>query len=426
LTCSNAASGSKLNLANSGGLNVVALPAISFGDDVRQPSRLETRNTADVLFGVRDGQWREPVSRLRSLTDPGEQRQAKLALPFCTWAGVFTRRSNSALVQHSGQVGIDLDELGEAGAVAVLKAAVGDVYCLAAFRSARAEGVRLIFRIPHCSPENHVAAFDQVALHVQRIYGREPDTSGKDVSRASFVSFDNGLWLNAAALVLPMQLPGETQRFRVNNSLCRTPYAGDLALTCWNWYGRHYASTSPCQDGAAKTHRSLLELGKACALHAHKIKEPVTPRIIDAAFESWLHEHQRQGVTLRCSPDEYRAEFVASIKGCSRKAWFNAAADKWTRWTRHKEFPHDGLPHEKILFAVRQHCAESGSPEFFIGVRDASLVSGGGKDTACRMLKRLCADGHLEKTGTRRQPRHAQTYRLKNMTARNHNNNYHQ
>ena len=324
----------------------LALPSISFGDDVRRPDRLVTRNTQDVLFGVRDGHWREAVCHVRQLPpDSPEQRQAKLALPYATWAGVFTRRSNSALVQHSGQCGIDLDDLGEAGAVAVLQAAVADVYCLAAFRSARGEGVRLIFRIPPCSPENHVAAFEQVALHVQRIYGRDADESGKDVCRASFVSFDNGLWFNSAALILPIELPGDTQRFRGRNSLCVTPYGGQLALTCWNWLGRHFASTAPVSGNAVKTHGSLLDLGKAVALHASRIREPLTPRVIDSAFESWLDEHRRQGLTLRCSPDDYRAEFVASVKGCERKPWFKSAAEKWIRWTRHGEFPRAGLPH---------------------------------------------------------------------------------
>ncbi len=102
---------------------------------------------------------------------------------------------------------------------------------------------------------------------------------------------------------------------------------------------------------------------------------------------------------LRCSPDEYRARIVASVEGRERKPWFKSAAEKWLRWTRHKDFPRDGMPHEKILFAVRQHCAESKSREFFIGARDAGLVAGVSKDTAARMLRKLCEDGQLEKIG---------------------------
>ena len=390
-------------------------PSISFGLDVRQPSRLETRSTGDVLRGIASGEWRETVARVRELpADSAEQKTAKLALPFCTWAGVFTRRSNDGLVNHSGQVGIDLDGLGEAGAVAVLQAAVADVNCLAAFRSARGEGVRLIFRIPPCSPENHAVAFEQVAGHVRALYGHEADTSGKDVSRASFVSFDNGLWFNAAALVLPIQLPGETQRLGDRNRCVSSPlYSGLLAETWPGWYGRHLANTANRENGTAKTHDSLLTLGKSLALHAERIKTPLTVRLIDSAFDSWLREHQRQGVRLRWEPDKYRRELVASVRGAERKPWFKSAAEKWLRWTRHKKFPHDGSPHEKILFAVRQHCAEAKSREFFIGSRDAGLVAGVSYITASRMLKKLCADGHLEKVGTRRNPRHAQTYRLK-------------
>ena len=393
---------------------MIALPVISFGDDIRRPDRLETRNTLDVLFGVRDGKWRDSVSRVRSLPpDSAEQRSAKLALPFTTWAGEFRRRENLGLVRHSGQIGVDLDNLGDAGAVAVLQSAVADRFCLAAFRSTRGEGVRLLFRIPPCSPENHTAAFEQVAAHVRSIYQRELDTSGKDVARASFVSFDNGLWFNPRAESLPIQLPGGTQRFETKTRCVSFLYAGTLAETCWTWFGRHYANTSPCQDGAVKTHRSLLELGKAVALHAHRIKEPLTPRIIGAAFQAWIDEHRRQGVTLRLSPEEYRDEFVVSVKGCTGKPWFRRAADVWLRWTRHKDFPSYAWPQEKILFAIRQHCAESNSDDFFLGARDAALVAGVGFKTASRMLRKLCADGHLEKIGERRQPRHAQTYRLK-------------
>jgi BT4734-like, N-terminal domain len=389
------------------------LPSISFGEDIRRPNRLETRNTADVLFGIRDGEWQNAVVRVRSQpADSPAQKKAKLALPYATWSGTFSRRANNGLIRHSGQCGVDLDDLGGAGAIDVLQAAVADVFCLAAFRSARGEGVRLIFRIPPCSPENHAAAFEQVSAHVRKNYGHDADTSGKDVCRASFVSFDNGLWLNAAALVLPIELPDETQRLTRQYRCVSSLYAGTLAETCWTWFGRHHASTTPCQDGTVKTHRNLLDMGKAVALHAHRIKTPLTPKIIEVTFDAWLAEHTRNNVRLRCSPDEYRAEFVTSVKGCERKPWFNAAAEKWLRWTRHGEFPRDAMPHERILFAIRQHCAESKSREFFIGVRDAALIAGVGYVTGWRMLRKLVASGCLKKLDVKRLPRHAETYML--------------
>src|ERR1039458_36181 len=246
---------------------------VSFGLDVRRPRSLETRSTSDVLQGIQTGAWQVTVARVRSLPrDSAEQKSAKLALPFATWAGEFSRRSISGFIRHSGQIGVDLDDLGEAGAVAVLQTAVADKFCLAAFRSARGEGVRLIFRIPPCSPENHAVTFEQVAEHVRNTYGRDADESGKDVCRASFVSFDNGLWFNAAALVLPIQLPGETQRLEARIRCVSSPlYSGLLAETWPGWYGRHLANTANRENGTAKTHGSLLTLGKSLALHAERI-----------------------------------------------------------------------------------------------------------------------------------------------------------
>ncbi len=390
---------------------------ISFGLDVKRPGRLETRSTGEVLLDIQSGAWQDTVARVRSLPhDSPEQKAAKQALPFATWAGVFSYKANDRLVQHSGQIGVDVDDLGEAGAVTVLQTAVADRFCLAAFRSARGEGVRLLFRVPPCNAREHPNVFEQVAEHVRKTYDHEPDPSGKDVSRASFMSFDAGLWVFPLAEVLPIRIERLIHSGIKAGARCVSPslYGGQLALTCWSWYGRHYANTSPRQDGTARTHHSLLELGKAVALHAERIREPLTKRHIEEAFNGWRTELARQGVSLRVAEDEYRAELNASVKGAQRKPWFKAAAEKWIRWTQHVEFPCAGLPHEKLLFAIRQHCADAGTNEFFLGVRDAALITGGHFTTGARLLRKLVADGYLVKIPDVKRPRHhAYDYRLK-------------
>jgi hypothetical protein len=217
---------------------------ISFGLDVRRPGLLETRSTGDVLLDIQSGVWQEPVLRVRSLPhDSDEQKTAKKLLPYATWAGLFSYRANEKLRQHSGQIGVDLDDLGETKAITTIQNVVADRFCLAAFRSIRGEGVRLLFRIPPCSPENHAIAFEQVAEHVRNTYGCEVDESGKDVSRASFVSFDRGLWVNPSADVLPIILPvshsgiGNTSAISCNTVRVETPFfrmadAADVSRPC--------------------------------------------------------------------------------------------------------------------------------------------------------------------------------------------------
>ena len=161
-----------------------------------------------------------------------------------------------------------------------------------------------------------------------------------------------------------------------------------------------------------KTHRNILDLGKAIALHAERIKEKLTPRLIESAVNAWWDEHEKKGVSLSRSLAEYRQELRVSIEGAQRKPWFKKAAEKWIRWTRHEDFPHSGKPHEKILFAIRQHCAEAKSNEFFIGARDAGLVAGFSYPTAARAIRKLCDAGYLRKGDERKKLREAQTYHL--------------
>lgn len=389
-------------------------PDVSFGLDVRHPSQLVPRSTDQILRGVVEGEWRPAVELVRSLPpDSAEQRKAKLDLPYATWAGVFRTRRNADLVRHSGQVGIDLDHLGESKAVEVIQTAVADVHCLCAFRSVRGEGVRLLFRVSPIPPDakGHETAFEEVAQHVRNRYGVDPDKSGRDVARASFVSFDRGLWLNPSAL--PIRL-NATQRLYYKNRCVGAPvYAGQLALTCWDWFGRTYAWHLTRDDGTARTHTSLLEMGKSVALHAERIGEPLTPQIEGLVFDSWLAEHHKQGSSLRCAADEYRREFELSVRGAPRKPWFPAAAHKWTRWARHSDYPSSGNAIEKLLFAIRHHCAETGSPEFWLGSRDAALILRIHYTTAAALLRRLVTLGYLEKGAVPKCKRHAQTYKLR-------------
>ena len=51
---------------------------VSFGLNIKLPAELETRTVGELLDGIRNGTWREPILRLRSLPyNSAEQKKAK-------------------------------------------------------------------------------------------------------------------------------------------------------------------------------------------------------------------------------------------------------------------------------------------------------------------------------------------------------------
>src|SRR6266480_366988 len=88
------------------------LAPVSFGLNIRKPEQLETCTTGRVLVGLGNGEWKKRVEHVRSLDfDSDAQKHAKQALPYVIWAGKFNGHSSVGLVQHSGQIAIDLDGL---------------------------------------------------------------------------------------------------------------------------------------------------------------------------------------------------------------------------------------------------------------------------------------------------------------------------
>jgi Protein of unknown function (DUF3987)/VirE N-terminal domain len=112
-------------------------------------------------------------------------------------SGRFKQRSNDALIQHSGLICADLDDLGGEALKAVRPKLLTSPYLWALFRSPTA-GLKAIFRVPS-DPSKHLASFRAVDQHVLELAGIQIDQSCKDLARMCFVSYDPDAHLNPDA-----------------------------------------------------------------------------------------------------------------------------------------------------------------------------------------------------------------------------------
>ncbi len=142
------------------------------------------------LDNIRDGFWQDIVNKVRVIKDKKERDEMKQTAPSVTISGKFKERYDNNLEQHSGYIGIDIDEKGLKDGLSLedhKSLICSDKHVVAAFTSISGRGLCLIFKI---DPKKHREAFQGIGEYLYKNYGVIIDPTSINVSRARFVSFD--------------------------------------------------------------------------------------------------------------------------------------------------------------------------------------------------------------------------------------------
>lgn len=156
----------------------------------------------DFLRGVREGDWQDDVLHIRTISEKKERQREKEKCPNVRISGSFTSYSDKDLRKHSGFIAIDID--GTTDPESVKELVSSDPYVYAAFISISGNGVCLLFKI---DATRHSDSFEAIASYLYEAYSLIVDQSGKNVSRARYVSYDPGLIENSGALTFKKYPP---------------------------------------------------------------------------------------------------------------------------------------------------------------------------------------------------------------------------
>lgn len=118
--------------------------------------------------------------------------------PYVTFSGTFTRRSNSALIKHSGLICIDLDHLGDNITLVKSKLEKDLEHIVMYFTSPGGEGLKVVYPIdlgiaPH---DKWVVQYESHLRKITGITNLEVDRQCKDVARACLIPHDSMAFLN--------------------------------------------------------------------------------------------------------------------------------------------------------------------------------------------------------------------------------------
>jgi hypothetical protein len=162
-----------------------------------------SRFLSDVLIAIKKGSTQKDV--ILEIRDKCKKEEnysgLKKTLEAFTPSGTFNdARKINNLNKYSGVLVLDIDNLGIRKLPILKKKVIDCPYTLAAFISPSGTGLKILVKVDTNS-NMHNVAFKQVSEYYTSEMDIDIDTSGKDVSRLCFISYDSDLYENKNALV---------------------------------------------------------------------------------------------------------------------------------------------------------------------------------------------------------------------------------
>lgn len=155
---------------------------------------------AALYADLTSGRLRPQTERLRAVgRKTPEFARLKAALDYVTPGGCFSRRAESGLVNASGIMVLDFDNLPDVAAArdALLSDPKLGPCVVVLFTSPSGNGLKCL--MPTDRRHSHAANFKVLSQYLTYKYatlGLVPDASGKDISRACFLVHDPDAYLN--------------------------------------------------------------------------------------------------------------------------------------------------------------------------------------------------------------------------------------
>lgn len=158
---------------------------------IRNIIPLKTVSLSDVATIIKSNEYRPITEKLRGLESKAELDVCKASeLDYVTFSGTFSKRSEKSLIQHSGYLSIDIDNIENPVDIDSIKdSLISLIEAALIFTSPSAKGLKIVFLID-ISQGEHQQYFTAFQNFFRQKFNIEIDVKCKDVSRACFLCYD--------------------------------------------------------------------------------------------------------------------------------------------------------------------------------------------------------------------------------------------
>ena len=141
---------------------------------------------------IQYGYLKAEIKKLRKSKDE-EYDDLKKQLPAVTISGTFKERNYEGLIQHTGLIQLDIDNITNYNKV--FKMISADEYTYVCFRSPGGKGIKVVVKI-NPSVKTHLEQFYALEKYYSESFKITIDPLCKDVSRCMLLSYDPKLYCN--------------------------------------------------------------------------------------------------------------------------------------------------------------------------------------------------------------------------------------
>ena len=164
---------------------------------IKNVKPIKTTNLSKIHSVIVSNRYKAITDELRQSQDKNKIKASKL--DYVTFSGVFKKRANDSLTNHSGLICLDIDDL-----KSVKRTKEKIIYTQTPsllFKSPRGNGLKVVYKID-TNEANHIDYFKSLKELFSIELDIQIDDSCKDVSRACFLCHDPEAYLNNNAEVL--------------------------------------------------------------------------------------------------------------------------------------------------------------------------------------------------------------------------------
>ena len=151
------------------------------------------REVGHIVERIKNGASKELVKRIRLEQKKDVRNELKKQLPAICFSGVFTKRNDNSIQEHSGLICLDFDGYEKSKELLVDKENITkSPYTYSVFISPSGKGLKVLVKIPQ-DVDNHVNYFNSLQKHFNN---DKFDVACKNLSRVCYESYDPLIYVN--------------------------------------------------------------------------------------------------------------------------------------------------------------------------------------------------------------------------------------